>query len=128
MTTRLGKSCSFGLPRVPFVNCCVFRYFPFGFEGRMWDLIVSVPDHCLSFYFIYHKSQLQTKKYPLNLGNFLRYCVNIPLFVLDVFVFLASPENSEHLVALHIVSSIISEQKTPKIKECSRIGSHYHTV
>ena len=27
----------------------------FGFEGRMWDLIVSVPDHCLSFYFaIFH--------------------------------------------------------------------------
>ena len=26
---------------------------PFGFEGRMWDLIVSVPDHCLSFYFLY---------------------------------------------------------------------------
>ena len=24
---------------------------PFGFEGRMWDLIVSVPDHCLYFYF-----------------------------------------------------------------------------
>ena len=29
----------------------VFSYFPFGFEVRMWDLIVSVPDHCLSFYF-----------------------------------------------------------------------------
>ena len=29
----------------------VFSYFPFGFEGRMWNLIVSVPDHCLSFYF-----------------------------------------------------------------------------
>ena len=29
----------------------VFSYFPFRFEGRMWDLIVSVPDHCLSFYF-----------------------------------------------------------------------------
>ena len=28
----------------------VFSYFPFGFEGGMWDLIVSVPDHCLSFY------------------------------------------------------------------------------
>ena len=55
MTTCMGKSCSFGLPRVPFVNCCQFMYlvtyFPFGFEGRMWDLIVSVPDHCLSFYF-----------------------------------------------------------------------------
>ena len=31
----------------------VFSYFPFGFEGRMWDLIVSVSDHCLSFYFPY---------------------------------------------------------------------------
>ena len=29
----------------------VFSYFPFGFEDRMWDLIVLVPDHCLSFYF-----------------------------------------------------------------------------
>ena len=28
----------------------VFSYFPFGFEGRIWDLIASVPDHCLSFY------------------------------------------------------------------------------
>ena len=27
----------------------VFSYFPFGFEGRIWDLIVSVPDRCLSF-------------------------------------------------------------------------------
>ena len=49
MTTCLGKSCSFGLPRGPFVY--VFSYFLFGFEGRMWDLIVSVPDRCLSFYF-----------------------------------------------------------------------------
>ena len=56
MTTYLGKSCSFGLPRVPFVNCRQFMYLvisPFGFEGRMWDLIVSVPDHCLSFYFLF---------------------------------------------------------------------------
>ena len=29
----------------------VFSCFQFGFEGRMWELIVSVPDHCLSFYF-----------------------------------------------------------------------------
>ena len=31
----------------------VFSYFSFGFEGRMRDLIVSVPDHCLSFYLSY---------------------------------------------------------------------------
>ena len=49
MTTYLGKSCSFCLPRVPFVNCRHFMYLVI--EGRIWDLIVSVPDHCLSFYF-----------------------------------------------------------------------------
>ena len=55
MTTYLGKRCSFCLPRVPFVNCRQFMYLVisvFGFEGRIWDLIVSVLDHCLSFYFI----------------------------------------------------------------------------
>ena len=26
MAACLGKSCSFGLPRVPFVNCCQFMY------------------------------------------------------------------------------------------------------
>ena len=29
----------------------VFSYFHFGFDCRIRDLIVSVPDHCLSFYF-----------------------------------------------------------------------------
>ena len=54
MTTYLGKSCSFCLPRMPFLNCRQFMYLVislFGFEARIWDLIVSVPDHCLSFYF-----------------------------------------------------------------------------
>ena len=53
MTTCLGKNCSFGLPRMPFKNCCQYMYLIvslFGFEDRMWDLNVSVPDHCLSFY------------------------------------------------------------------------------
>ena len=27
----------------------IFSSFPFDFEGKIWDLIVSVPDHCLSF-------------------------------------------------------------------------------
>ena len=25
--------------------------FPFGFEGGMWELIILVLDHCLSFFF-----------------------------------------------------------------------------
>ena len=53
MTTCSGKSCSFGLLCVSFVNvyqilCASF--FPFGTEGGMWDVIVLVPDHCLSIY------------------------------------------------------------------------------
>ena len=28
----------------------------FGFEGRIWDLIVSVPDHCLSLLLVYYNS------------------------------------------------------------------------
>ena len=74
MTTYLGKSCSFGLPRVPFVNCGQFMYLVislFGFEGRMWDLIVSVPDHCLSFCsVIFVGTKLKTS------GNSLHYVLS----------------------------------------------------
>ena len=54
MTNYLGKSCSFCLPRVPFVSCRRFVCLVislFGIEGRIWDLIVSVPDRCLPFYY-----------------------------------------------------------------------------
>ena len=52
MTTCLGKSCSFGLPRAfrKLLSIYVFSYFPFGFEGRIWDLIVSVPDHLFTLH------------------------------------------------------------------------------
>ena len=42
-----------------------FSYFPFGFEGRMWYLIVSVPDHCLSFYFPTLVSPFAPREYNL---------------------------------------------------------------
>ena len=47
----LSVSCAFR----KLLSIYVFSYFPFGFEGRMWDLIVSFPDHCLSFYFIWKR-------------------------------------------------------------------------
>ena len=34
------------------LSICVCAAFPFGFEGWIWDLIVLVPDHCLSFYLV----------------------------------------------------------------------------
>ena len=64
MTTYFGKKqfirfTASAFRKLPSIY--VFSYFPFGFEGRMWDLIVSVPDHCLSFYFadgsLYNKLQ-----------------------------------------------------------------------
>ena len=46
------------LPAPLFLRLCVFRErlssclvasFPYGFEGGMWYLIISIPDHCLFF-------------------------------------------------------------------------------
>ena len=51
-----GKELLFGLLRVSFLNIlsiCVCAAFRFGFEDWMWDLVVLIPDHCLSIYFKY---------------------------------------------------------------------------
>ena len=32
--------------------------FPLGIEGGMWDVIVLIPDHCLSIYFPYFSTSL----------------------------------------------------------------------
>ena len=80
MKTCLRKSCSFGLPRVPFVNCCQFMYLVvslFGFEGRMWDLIVSVSDHCLSFYFTYMLSLLMHVHNLINIHQLIHKILSI---------------------------------------------------
>ena len=38
---------SFNALIIPILRGCLQSLF----KGRIWDLIVSVPDHCLSFYF-----------------------------------------------------------------------------
>ena len=45
---------------------CV-SFFPFGIEGRMWDVIVLIPDYCLS---IFYTSSLWRARYPLFLASF----------------------------------------------------------
>ena len=59
MTTYLEKGRSFGLLCLSFVNCqfvCVLLFllvsFPYGFECGMLDLIILIPDHCLSINFV----------------------------------------------------------------------------
>ena len=60
----------------------VFSYFPFGFEGRMWNLIVSVPDHCLSFYFVGHEVKVsmtyisRSSDFALYLGRLFDVCTS----------------------------------------------------
>ena len=34
------------------IKFCVCPSFPFGIEGGMWDVIVFIPDHYLSIYFV----------------------------------------------------------------------------
>ena len=61
-----GKELLIGFTASAFrklLSIYVFSYLPFSFEGRMWDLIVSVPDHCLSFYFGYKNDVKTAKKY-----------------------------------------------------------------
>ena len=87
MTTYLGKSCSFGLPRVPFVNCGQFMYLVislFGFEGRMWDLIVSVPDHCLSFYLVESLYEIISlvQGHPFSQMIMSKFCLRFYCFIL----------------------------------------------
>ena len=89
MTTYLGKSCSFCLPRVPFVNCRQFMYLVISlliFEGRIWDLIVSVPDHCLSFYFV-----------PYPVKGLLEVYEDVVEILLMLHVFLAEDPEIEYL-------------------------------
>ena len=67
MTTCLGKSFSFVLLCVSFVNVYQFScvsFFPFRFEGGMWDVIVSIPDHCRSIYFVPEKTKAE-KEFPI---------------------------------------------------------------
>ena len=47
----------------------------------MWDLIVSVPDYCLSFYFL-HENDLQ-----LNYKNCQFVCLFVCFFLLFFFFF-----------------------------------------
>ena len=52
----------------------------------MWDLIVSVPDHCLSFYFGYHKYTNHTFQTVNNRGadQTVRMCRLICAFVVRI--------------------------------------------
>ena len=61
MTTCLGKDLFFGFFCMSFINIlsiCVFTSFTFGLEGEIWDLLVIIPDHWLSFYFDFEISRV----------------------------------------------------------------------
>ena len=49
MTTCLGKSSSFGIPRVLVVNCCQFMYLDISLSFVLRSDLSGI-DHCLSAY------------------------------------------------------------------------------
>ena len=56
MTTSFGNSCSFGLLYMSVLSVYQFMrvyYFAFGFDYGMRDFNAVVPDHCLSFNFLF---------------------------------------------------------------------------
>ena len=81
MATCLGKSCSFGLLRVPFVNCCQFMYLVVSLLVLRagCDLIVLIPDHCLSFYFVLFSSGMDITAFdmcvPVNMDCAITSCL-----------------------------------------------------
>ena len=94
MTTRLGKKLfiQFTL-RVRFVNVikfCVCHSFPFGILGGMWDMIVLIPDHCLSIYFNFPilcnnniPSSYATEFMPLNGSDMLETVANVKTLLIE---------------------------------------------
>ena len=96
----------------------VFRHFPFSFEGRIWDLIVSVPDHCLSFLLVI-KIGAETKRLNdadhidlVNVWKKYHFCFYIKPtwlnFVLSDFV----EENSDaNVLVNHHISIVFQDRK-----------------
>ena len=78
MTSCLGKvvrSVYCVCLLLAFVNFCICPSVPFGIEGRVWDVIVLIPDHCLSIYFVIYGSQFDShscaRRSSLETGCFL---------------------------------------------------------
>ena len=111
----------------------VFSYFPFGFEGRIWDLIVSVPDHCLSFYYTDSKLFfLYTSCHPKHTRN------SIPNNLARRLKTIVSDERTLHkrleeleqfLIKRKYPLSLIGQVKTFKYKKkiSQRAQISYHT-
>ena len=46
------------------VSVCMCASFPFGFEGRIWNLIGLVPDYCpFTLYFAWGPAKLEQMQY-----------------------------------------------------------------
>ena len=44
---------------------CDFATLPFGIQGNVWYLIVSIPDRCFLSYFV-HNERIVSSKYMIN--------------------------------------------------------------
>ena len=75
------KSATGKINNVYRLSICVYDSFSFGFEGGVWDLMLLVPEHCLSFCFtlnkayLLHLTELLHSKFPRTYG-FTALCLH----------------------------------------------------
>ena len=56
------------------VKFCVCHSFPFGIEGGIWDVIVLIPDHCLSIYFDEIRKKVSFVRRPKTIMEIIHLC------------------------------------------------------
>ena len=83
MTTYLGKSCSFCLPRVPFVNCRQFMYLVI---SLFWFWGQDMGSDCISswsllIFLLSTKSQLGIKTFLLNSTHNKNYIIRCTVYI-----------------------------------------------
>ena len=84
MSTCLGKSCAFGLPRVSFVNCCQFMYLVisllemragYGIWLYQFARFISVREMSGIFFFFFQGQGIVTEFY--DLSGKMKFCQNV---------------------------------------------------
>ena len=81
----------------------------------MWDLIVSVPDHCLSFYFVNCNTLFRQIYVPHYFRLIRRFASQIPFFLCVCFVLESSKSicnKFSHIFLFHYLSALAENVKS----------------
>ena len=107
MTTYLGKSCSFCLPRVPFVNCRQFMYL-------VISLLVLRAGYGIWLYQFLIIAYLSTLQGPNSLTKVLMWFIYVALTYIQTFIDKLDQGRNIHkpfdiILRLYLVGILIAE-------------------